>query len=111
MSRGTTAADAALHLLGLARRAGAVAAGTQRTREALRAGLAKLVLVAGDAAEPQRRKVEVIASRRGVPRVVVADRVGLGSAVGEPPLSAVAVTEAGFAQRLLQLVGDVSEEA
>jgi ribosomal protein L7Ae-like RNA K-turn-binding protein len=101
MPRETTAAEA-LRLLGLARRAGAVAVGTQRVREALRAGRAKLVLVAGDAAQPQRKKVEGIAVKRGVPRVIVADRIALGAAVGEPPLSAVAVTEAGFAQRLLQ---------
>jgi ribosomal protein L7Ae-like RNA K-turn-binding protein len=104
MTRGTTAAET-LRLLGLARRAGALAPGTQRAREALRAGTAKLVLLAGDASELQRRKVEGIAEKRGVPRVALADRVALGAAVGKPPLSAVVVTDAGFAERLLQGLG------
>lgn len=101
----TTTAEA-LRLLGLARRAGAVAAGTQRAREAVRSDRAKLLLVAGDAAELQRQKVERIALKKGVPKVIVADRVALGAAVGGPPLSAIAVTEAGFAQRLMERLGE-----
>lgn len=104
MTRETRAAEA-LQLLGLARRAAAVATGTERTRQALRAGVAKLVLVAGDASPLQLKKVEGIATRKGIPTVVLGDRVVLGAAVGEPPLSAVAVTDAGFAHRLLERLG------
>jgi ribosomal protein L7Ae-like RNA K-turn-binding protein len=104
MSTETGDADA-LQFLGLARRAGSVAAGTDRTRQALRNGLAKLVLVAGDASAVQLKKVEGIAEKRGIPRVVLGDRVGLGRAVGEAPLSAIAVTDAGFANGLLQRLG------
>jgi len=64
--------------------------------------LAKLVLVAGDASPVQLKKVEGIASQKGIPTVVLGDRGVLGAAVGEPPLSAVAVTDAGFAHRLIE---------
>jgi ribosomal protein L7Ae-like RNA K-turn-binding protein len=108
MSRETAAADA-LSFLGLARRAGAVATGTERARQALRAGVAKLVLVAEDASAVQLKKVEGIAEKRGIPRVALGDRVALGGAVGEPPLSAIAVTDATFAQGLLERLASKKE--
>jgi ribosomal protein L7Ae-like RNA K-turn-binding protein len=92
----------ALRLLGLARRAGAVAAGTQRTRQALGSGAAKLVVLAGDASPVQVQKLEGLIRRRAVPRAVLADRAALGAAVGAPPLTAVAVTDARLAEQMLR---------
>lgn len=93
-----------LRLLGLAKRAGAVAAGTHRTREALDSKAAKLVLVASDASLVQLKKIEGTIRRAAVPRVVLGDRTSLGAAVGAPPLSAVAVTDARFADEMLRRV-------
>lgn len=98
----TRTAAEALGLLGLARRAGGVAAGTQRAREALRSGHARLVLVAEDASRVQLRKIEGVMHSKRVPRVVLGNRVVLGAAVGEPPLSAVAVTDPRFSEQLLR---------
>ena len=92
----------ALRLLGLARRAGAVVTGTARTREALRSGRAKLVLVAEDASGTQLSKIEGLVRGGAVPQVTLGDRFVLGAAVGGPPLSAVAVTDARLAARLLR---------
>jgi len=97
----TTAERDALSFLGLARRAGHVAAGTERTRAALRAGSARLVLTAGDASETQLEKISGLIRRQDIPRRTVADRSELGRAVGSSPVSAVAVTGASFAQQLL----------
>ena len=91
----------ALQLLGLARRAGAVVAGVGRSREAVRAGRAALVLVAADASDGQRSKIERISRARTIPLAVLADRTELGAAVGEPPLSALVVLDAGFGHRIL----------
>jgi ribosomal protein L7Ae-like RNA K-turn-binding protein len=99
-------ADAALRLLGLARRAGAVEPGTERARNALRSGTAKLVLVAEDASAVQLKKIEGLLLRESVPRAVLGSRAVLGAAVGTGPLSAVAVTERGFAEQLLRRLGD-----
>ena len=79
-----------------------MAAGTERTRQALRSGAAKLVLVASDASLVQLKKIEGTIRRDAVPRAVLGDRVNLGAAVGGPPLSAVAVTEARFADEMLR---------
>lgn len=101
-----------LQLLGLAKRAGSVASGIHRVREALRSGEAVLVLVAEDASEVQLRKIEGLLRVRAIPRVVLGDRAALGAASGGPPLSAVAVTDRRLAGLILRrLSGGMATES
>lgn len=90
----------ALRLLGLARRAGAVAHGTDATRRAVREGRARLVVTAGDASGTQMRKLQTTLGDRPIPQVVLGDRSALGAAIGSAPVSALAVTAESFASRL-----------
>jgi ribosomal protein L7Ae-like RNA K-turn-binding protein len=92
-------------LLGMARRAGAVASGTGSTRRAVKEGRARLVLFAQDASETQRDKVMNLLRHGQTPRVTVGTREALGSAVGSAPVSAVAVTDKGFAKELVARLG------
>lgn len=92
----------ALSLLGLARRAGSAAPGTQATRRELRAGGVRLVLTAGDASRTQMKKILGLLRERGVPHRVVADRSTLGRALGTSPVSAVAVTNPSLAKEILE---------
>jgi len=94
-------ATSVYQLLGLARRAGAVAHGTEGVRESIRVGTAKLVLLAGDASPTQLAKIRRTMESRPVPQVSLGDRAGLGAAVGLAPVSAVAVTSAPLADRVL----------
>lgn len=91
----------ALRLLGLARRAGCAVLGVDRSRRALRRGEAFLLLKAADASPVQLRKVEGPAERTETETRVLGDRDSLGEAVGGPPLSAVVITDEGFAEQLL----------
>lgn len=103
-------ADEALRLLGLARRAGSVAPGTDAARRALRAGEARLILMAGDASGVQLDKIRSLLRNRPIPWGTLGDRATLGAAVGRGPTSAVAITAGSFAdalERVLQL-GDGS---
>ena len=90
----------ALRLLGLARRAGGIAPGTEAVRRAIREGEARLILIAGDASSVQVEKVRTTLNDRAIPRVILGDRNTLGAAVGLAPLSAVAVTHAELATKL-----------
>jgi ribosomal protein L7Ae-like RNA K-turn-binding protein len=94
-----------LGLLGMARRAGAIASGTGSTRRALKEGRARLVLLAQDASETQRDKVMNLLRHGNTPRATVGTREALGSAVGSAPVSAVAVTDKQFAKELLARLG------
>ena len=86
----------------MARKAGATVSGVAGTREAVRGGKARLVLLAGDAAEGQLSKLEGVLKHRKVPVRVWGDRMGLGAVVGAGPRSALAVTSATFAHQLLE---------
>jgi len=96
-----------MQLLGLARRAGAVAPGTEAVRQAIRGGEARLVLLAGDASEAQLKKIERTLRARPIPRARLGDRTTLGAAVGLAPLSAVAVTNAPLAEQVVAELGDM----
>ena len=85
----------------MARRAGAVEGGTEACRTAIREGRAALVVLASDAAEGQRRKVEALARAREVRILVGPTRAGLGQRVGMGPLSAVAVTDQAMANKIV----------
>lgn len=88
-------------LLGLARRAGAVAHGTEGVRQSIRAGEARLVVLAGDASPAQLDKIRRTMRGQPVPEVSLGDRAGLGAAIGQAPISAVAVTSSPLADRVL----------
>jgi ribosomal protein L7Ae-like RNA K-turn-binding protein len=100
-------ADPVLRLLGLAARAGAVLPGTERVREAARAGSLHFVLVAADASANSRGKLRSVLSARGVEHVIAFDRDRLGAAVGRAPLSAVGITSDSLAGRIRSLLGEV----
>lgn len=96
----------ALALLGIARRAGALERGTGSTQRAVRDGRARLVLLAADASDVQTERVLRLLRHRDTPRMTLGSRHELGAAVGAALISAVAVTEAGLAGRLVdQLSG------
>ncbi len=92
-------------LLGMARRAGALASGTGSTRRALKEGRARLVLFAQDASETQREKVMKLLRHRTTPRATLGTRQALGLAVGSTPVSAVAVTDRELAKELVARLG------
>ena len=95
----------AMALLGMARRAGALAYGTGSTRRALKEGRARLVLFAQDASEIQRDKVMKLLRHGTTPRATLGTRQALGSAVGSAPVSAVAVTDRELAKELVVRLG------
>ncbi len=100
----------AFRLLGLARRAGAVAPGTDATRAAVRKGEARLVLMAGDASGVQLKKIEKAMGDEPIPQVILGDRATLGAAIGKGPITAIAVTDGSLAARIVELAANGLEE-
>ena len=92
--------EAALRLLGLAARAGALVYGTQMVRAAVRAGDVVYVVIAADASENSREKLLPLLRARDVAHTVAFDRDRLGGAVGKGPLGAVGVRVASLADRI-----------
>lgn len=94
--------DKVLQLLGICQRAGKVKSGNFLCGEALKAGQAKLVLLAGDAKGNTRHQLEERCLARGVPLRTYGDRESLGHAMGKELRSCAAVTDGGLAQSLMR---------
>jgi predicted RNA-binding protein YlxR (DUF448 family)/ribosomal protein L30E len=86
-------------LLVAARRADALALGTDAVREALRGGKVQALVVAADAAG-RREELEQAAERLGRRCVVLGTKASLGKLFGRDELGVAAVLDAGIASAL-----------
>ena len=93
-----------LDLLGLARRAGAVVAGFEKVKAALRAGDIGLLVQAADAAADGRQKIQALARAVGpeVPLLQFCGAAELGAAVGREAAVHVGIAPGRFAEGLLR---------
>ncbi len=95
--------DKILGLLGLMRRANALAIGTDNAVDAVHAGKAKLLLLTADVAENAGRKAEnACAGRRTLLLQVRYTRAELSAALGVGDCGMAAVTDIGFANALMK---------
>jgi len=101
-----------LRLLGIAARAGTVVPGSERVKEAARAGDLRFAIVAADTSGYRRDRLVPLLRGLGIAHIVAFDRDRIGQAVGRAPLGAVGVTEPGLAMRLAEIAaaGAVANE-
>ncbi len=97
--------------IGLARKAGAVAAGEALAENAVRHGRASLVIVAHDASENTKKKISGACALKQVQLLNFGDREGLGRMLGKAMYSVIAITDQGFSGRLRELIGYGLEHA
>lgn len=90
--------DRVYALLGLARRAGRVAVGTEACRKAMSAGRVRLVLVASDAGGDTARRFECLSRRYGCRWRQWGEKGRLGAAVGGTVYAVVGITDESFAR-------------
>ena len=103
--------DSALHLLGIARKAGRVAVGEEPVDAAVRAGHARLILAAADAAENSVRRAARFAGSGGAPWLQTPwTKAELGGAVGRASCAMLAVTDFGLAASLAQRLAGLDPE-
>ncbi|MFQ5746438.1 MAG: L7Ae/L30e/S12e/Gadd45 family ribosomal protein [Gemmatimonadota bacterium] len=91
-----------LRLLGLARRAGRTVIGTRAVREAARRGGLAGVVLATDATQNARARLEPALRSGGVPCASLATSAEIGLAVGRGPMVAVGITDRALAGRILR---------
>ena len=89
--------DRALSMLGLAARAGKVVSGEFAVEKSIKAGKARLVLIAGDSSENTMKKFRQLCDFSEVPMVLIADRERLGASIGKDLRSSVAVEDDNLA--------------
>lgn len=103
--------DSLLHLVGLSRRAGRLAAGEEPVHLALRGGRGMLVLVAGDAAENSCRRAAHWAQEAGVPWCQVPHgKEELGGVLGRNSCALLALTDLGLAAAAARALSAMDQE-
>ena len=91
-----------LALLGLGRRAGALAVGVEAVRRELQAGKLACVVVARDLSPRAQEKVARLATARSVPLITGPEAEIIGLRLGKPPVMAVGVRDSALASGMLQ---------
>lgn len=91
-------------LLGLARRARRVVAGSRAVWRAVQADRVRLLLLSRDILARGEEQFRVEAKRRGAVVVTLFSREELGAPLGGPPRDVVGLLDGGFAKGILQAV-------
>ena len=90
--------DKVLSLIGLATKAGKVASGEFCTEREVKAGAAKLVIVAEDASSNTKKKFQNMCDFYHVPICFYKDKDTLGHAMGKQFRASLAILDQGFAK-------------
>ena len=92
-----------LSLLGLMKKAGAIACGEDNSIEAARDGKAKLLILAGDASDNARKRAEnLCAGRKLIKLELECTKAELARALGMSGCSMAAICDLGFAVALVK---------
>ena len=95
--------------LGLAQRAGKIAAGDSAAKTALVKGKAELLVLAEDAADSVKAELQALAGEE-VPVLLWPDKSDLGLIVGKSRRGALALTDEGFARAILKVLATGGNE-
>lgn len=87
--------------LGLARRAGQIISGDTAVKGAIKAGKARLIIMASDAAARTREELTAIAYSNSVVAITWGTKEELGMIAGKTPRSAVALLDENMARGIL----------
>ncbi|MDX8365105.1 YlxQ family RNA-binding protein [Cytobacillus sp. IB215665] len=93
-----------MSLLGLANRARKIVSGEELVLKEIRNNRAKVILLSDDASPNTMKKISDKCNYYGVPLRIVNDRYTLGQAIGKEARVVIAVTDEGFARKLISLL-------
>jgi ribosomal protein L7Ae-like RNA K-turn-binding protein len=93
--------------IGLAARAGRVKVGYDAVSDSVRRGEAVAVVIAGDAPERVKRKLERLLGARSTPHTTVLDGDRLGRAIGRERAVALAITDGSLGRRVIELTEEL----
>ena len=97
--------------IGIAQKAGKIAAGDMLTQEALKANKATMLLIAADAAASVKEELLPQAERKNLPVLEWKDKDSLGLVVGKSRRGALALCDAGFTKAILKVLKEAEEKS
>lgn len=99
-----------LSLLGLAQKAGKIASGDFAAEKAIRAGKAKLILVAEDAVDETKKKYRDLADEYQVDCMTAASKIELGTAMGKEFRAVAVILDDGFKKGIQKKLAAIGTE-
>lgn len=96
--------DKIYSFIGLARKAGKLALGEALAEQAIKRGKAQLVIVAKDASDNTRKKIETALFGKNIPMLRFGSREKLGHMLGKSFFSVIAVTDKGFSEEIKKMI-------
>ena len=93
-------------LLGIATRARKVITGEDLTVREVQAGKAHLVIITSDASDNTMKKITDKCNFSNVEKHVFGNREDLGHAIGKESRVVLAITDAGFARKISELLNE-----
>jgi len=90
--------------IGLTKKAGAIAAGEVPAELAVKRGKAYMVIIADDASQNTKKKIDSAVYGRNIPLVRFGSKEQLGHILGKPYISVIAVTGRSFAERIKEMI-------
>ena len=97
-------------MIGMAMKAGKLASGEFATEKAVKSGLARVVLVAGDASDNTKKMFTNMCVYYKVPVYIYSDKEMLGAAIGRQYRASLAITDEGFAKAMMKEIEQVGSE-
>ncbi|MFB0957652.1 MAG: ribosomal L7Ae/L30e/S12e/Gadd45 family protein [Clostridiaceae bacterium] len=92
-----------LNFLGLTRKSGNLTAGGNLTEAAVKHGRVRLVILALDASDGTRKKLQDMTAHFGVELIEASTMDELGSAIGKGEISVIGVTDLKMSEKLKEL--------
>lgn len=102
--------DKVLGLIGLAKKAGRITAGSEACEGAIRSGISKLIVIAGDISENGRKAICDCCRHYGVKYITYASKEELGAAVGSEIRAVISINDEGFARAVAEKTTAINEE-
>ena len=96
--------DKVLSMIGLATRAGKIAAGEFSVEKAVKSGRAVIVIVAEDASNNTKKLFTNMCAHYNVPLCIYGAKETLGHATGKEVRASLAILDPGFSEAILKLV-------
>lgn len=90
-------------MVSLSMKAGKLAVGEERAKEAIKSGEAHLIIIADDASDNTKKKFSDMAAYRNVPLISIFDRYQFGRLIGKKFSVSAVVTDKGFADSIIRL--------
>ncbi len=93
-----------LQLIGLAKRAGKITAGTELVEKEISRGRAKLLILATDISPEVKKNLLYICEKAQIASIILCDKITLGLCIGKGQRVALAIQDRGFADAIMKEV-------